>query len=316
MQSLCLELLGSCDNFPIMRNPNFFSQVVYDRAAQFRADHAKLDGLLSGPARIVPVWRNMSMMVRLDKPQALFLPDLPDGDLLDRDSGYIFLGMFNEAAYFAVDISSQDDAPARVGAEIADLREIGGHLTHEEASLLAHARAMVYWHTRHRFCGVCGAPTEARDAGHMRACTNPDCRTPHFPRTDPAVIMLIHHGDRCLLGHHQRWDMPMYSTLAGFVEPGESLEDAVRREVKEEAGITVGQVTYHSSQPWPFPASIMLGFYGEAESTDISLEDDELQDARWFTRAQLRDPESVGIHLPRAISVSRRLINDWLDEGA
>lgn len=296
-----------------MTRPNFFSEAVYDRAATFRTDDGRLAGWLE-VGRFVPVWRDMVILEQLADPRALFA-GMPHSDLVDHGTGIIFLGLHGDEPYFAVDISLRDDGPAMIGGEPADLREIGGHLAAEEASLLAHARAMVYWHARHRFCGVCGAATEARDAGHRRQCVNPDCQTSHFPRTDPAVIMLIHHGDYCLLGHHQRWSTPMYSTLAGFVEPGECLEDAVRREVYEEAGIRVGAVTYHSSQPWPFPASIMLGFYGEATSTEINLMDDELQDARWFTRAQLRDPDSVGIHLPRRISVSRRLIEDWIAAG-
>jgi NAD+ diphosphatase len=298
-----------------MRRPNFFSEFVYDRAAHIRGDEDRLRQLLDTGARIIPVWRSMSLLARLDQPQALLLERVPPEEFINSDTGIVFLGLFGGVPHFAVDTGHAEDAPARLGGEIADLRDIGGHLAPEEASVLAHARAMVYWHERHRFCGVCGSPTVVRDAGHRRDCTNPDCGTPHFPRTDPAVIMLIHRGDRCLLGHSKRWSNPMYSTLAGFVEPGESLEDAVRREVMEEAGVKVGRVTYHSSQPWPFPASIMLGFYGEAESDEISIDDDELQDARWFTRDQLRNPEGTGIQLPRAISVSRRLINDWLEEG-
>jgi NAD+ diphosphatase len=139
------------------------------------------------------------------------------------------------------------------------------------------------------------------------------CGASHFPRTDPAVIMLVHRGDRALLGQSRRFPaITMYSTLAGFVEPGESLEEAVAREVKEEAGVTVGSVHYHSSQPWPFPASIMLGFYAEAASEAISIDPAELQDARWFTRAEIRDHASHGFSLPRLDSIARRLIEDWV----
>jgi NAD+ diphosphatase len=140
------------------------------------------------------------------------------------------------------------------------------------------------------------------------------CNTQHFPRTDPAVIMLVTHGDQALLGHSTRFpNSNMYSTLAGFVEPGESLEEAVAREVFEESGIRVGGVFYHSSQPWPFPSSIMLGFHAEALSHEITIDPQEIEDARWFTRAQLRAPESVGISLPRADSIARRLIEDWME---
>jgi NAD+ diphosphatase len=145
-------------------------------------------------------------------------------------------------------------------------------------------------------------------------CTN--CNAQHFPRTDPAVIMLVVRQGRCLLGHSHRFpNVAMYSTLAGFVEPGESLEEAVRREVMEEAAIEVGEVLYHSSQPWPFPASIMLGFHAEGLSDEIRIDPDELKDARWFTRDQLRDPAAHGFSLPRADSIARRLIEDWLEQA-
>jgi NAD+ diphosphatase len=169
----------------------------------------------------------------------------------------------------------------------------------------------MHWRTKHRFCGVCGGVCEPRSAGNAMSCTA--CNTQHFPRTDPAVIMLVVRGDSCLLGHSQRFpNTTMYSTLAGFVEPGESLEEAVRREVEEEAGIKVGQVRYHSSQPWPFPSSIMLGFHAEGLSEDITVDTDELRDARWFSRDDLRNHEQLGFSLPRVDSIARRLIEDWL----
>ncbi len=156
----------------------------------------------------------------------------------------------------------------------------------------------MHWRSRHRFCGVCGAACEPHSAGNVMACTG--CKTHHFPRTDPAVIMLVTRGDRALLGHSQRFpNSAMYSTLAGFVEPGESLEEAVAREVLEESGIRVGAVRYHSSQPWPFPASIMLGFYAEALTEEITIDPHELTDARWFSRDQMRDPTAHGFALPR-----------------
>jgi len=172
----------------------------------------------------------------------------------------------------------------------------------------------MHWRVRHRFCGVCGGVCQPRSAGNAMACTQ--CGAQHFPRTDPAVIMLVTDGDRVLLGHSKRFpNSTMYSTLAGFVEPGESLEEAVAREVFEEAGIRVGKVVYHSSQPWPFPASIMLGYYAEALSFDITIDPAELEDARWFSRDQLRNPEAVGISLPRVDSIARRLLEDWMNHA-
>jgi NAD+ diphosphatase len=173
----------------------------------------------------------------------------------------------------------------------------------------------MWWHARHRFCGVCGAATESVEAGHVRRCTNPECKASHFPRTDPAVIMLVHDGDRALLGRQKVWAPGMYSTLAGFLEPGESLEETVAREVFEESGIRVGEVRYHSSQPWPFPASLMIGFHAAATSREIRLNQSELEDCAWFSRSELRDFQAQGKNLPRQDSIARRLIEDWLAQG-
>jgi NAD+ diphosphatase len=215
---------------------------------------------------------------------------------------------------FTIDLSAVEDPlpllPADLG-EFTDLRAVAGALPGTDASILAHARGLMHWRGRHRFCGVCGGPCAPASAGHVMVCGN--CQTHHFPRTDPAVIMLITRGDRALLGHSTRFpNSTMYSTLAGFVEPGESLEEAVAREVFEEAGVRVGRVSYHSSQPWPFPASIMLGFYGEGLSEEITIDTKELMDVRWFSREQMRDPAAHGFSLPRADSIARRLIEDWV----
>jgi NAD+ diphosphatase len=195
-----------------------------------------------------------------------------------------------------------------------------------DAALLAYARGMVWWHTRHRFCGVCGAPTAAADAGHMRLC--PRCDARHFPRTDPAVIVLVAHAppggapedEACLLGSGPGWPEAMYSVLAGFVEPGESLEEAVRREVWEEAGVRVGAARYASSQPWPFPQSLMVGFTARADPATrrdrVRADPAELRDARWFTRAELDAAVAAGrVRLSPPLSIARRLIDEWRAAG-
>jgi NAD+ diphosphatase len=201
-----------------------------------------------------------------------------------------------------------------VRADSADFVELRGlKLDHDRGAILAYARGMLHWHRQHRFCGICGSPTISAEAGHVRHCTNHDCGAHHFPRTDPAVIMLVHDGDRCLLGRQAKWPKGRFSTLAGFVEPGESLEDAVAREVLEETGIRIGDVAYHSSQPWPFPGSIMLGFSAEARSTEIQVDEREIETAHWFERGWLLDHrDDPDFHLPPADSISRRLIEDWL----
>ncbi|HEY9549977.1 MAG TPA: NAD(+) diphosphatase, partial [Kiloniellaceae bacterium] len=199
-----------------------------------------------------------------------------------------------------------------------DLRAVGPIMRREEGALLAYARGLAHWHSRHGFCGLCGAPTASEKGGHQRRCTSADCNAVHFPRTDPAVIMLVHDGgERCLLGRQAFWTPGMHSTLAGFVEPGESLEEAVAREIWEEVGLKlpVEEVEYHSSQPWPFPSSIMLGFYARADYRQVELGPDELESARWYSRAELRNsPENETFKLPRRDSIARRLIEDWLAE--
>lgn len=236
-------------------------------------------------------------------------------DYLDHHP-WAFLGMYEETPLFVVDLSELENQVILDGfsQEVAfeDLRRAGPLQQRAQASQMAYARGLMFWHQRHQYCGACGAPTKMTHGGHVRKCTNSECGLEHFPRTDPAVIMLITHGDHCLLGHHSRLKDGMYSTLAGFVEPGETLEDAVRREVFEEAGIRVGKVSYAASQPWPFPTSLMIGFYGEAETTKISFEDDELEDAQWFSRDDLKNFGDQGKRLPSHDSIARSLIEHWI----
>jgi len=201
--------------------------------------------------------------------------------------------------------------------EFRDLREVGVLLPRQEASILAYARGLMYWHERHRFCGRCGAPTESRKSGHVRVCTDTACGLQHFPRTDPAVIMLVHDGESCVLGRRPGWPPGLHSTLAGFVEPGESLEEAVVREVQEEAGLEVrlAEVRYNSSQPWPFPCSLRLGFHARTARAPLTVYQDELESVGWFSRERLLNlGEEDDLRLPRGDSIARRLIEDWLAE--
>lgn len=301
-----------------MKSPNFYAGLELDRAGDRRRDAEWLAQRFARPdTRLVPVWRSKNLVIASESPQAAFLVA---SQCDARGGATIFLGEISGTAYFALDLSSfEENALASFTIEPAafvDLRAVGAMMDRQQGGLLAYARGLCHWHARHRFCGICGAETISTAGGHVRLCTNAACASEHFPRTDPAVIMLVTDGDRCLLGHHARWAIPMYSTLAGFVEPGESLEDAVAREVFEEVGVTVTDVNYHSSQPWPFPASIMLGFTARATTTGLRLDPDELADAQWFSRDFLKSPQDPDkFRLPRVDSIARRLIDDWITYG-
>jgi NAD+ diphosphatase len=294
--------------------PNVLAGPYLQRASLSRKDEARLLAALADPrTQFVPVWRTRNLV---SAPRGGFsahflsrtsvLASLPASE-------FIFLGEFHERAVFAFELT--DDMPQLDTAEVEfrDLRTIAGELPSDEAGLLAYARAMVYWRERHRYCGRCGSPTGAVQAGHVRQCGNPSCGLQQFPRIDPAVIVLITDGERALLGRQPSWPPGRYSTIAGFVEPGESLEDAVAREVREETGVELASIDYHSSQPWPFPSSLMLGFTALAATTAIQRVDDELEDARWVSRAELA---SGVVALPTTHSISFRLIEDWYDAGA
>jgi NAD+ diphosphatase len=293
---------------------NVYTGSPLDRVAERRADAAFIATALASPKAIVaPVWRSQNLF---HEQRARFFPTK---DALGWESDpqrWLFLGLWGERPLFALDLghhdAPQDLLPENHG-DFADIRSIGGLLPAGEASVLAYARGLIHWQGRTRFCGVCGNPCLPASAGHVMHCTG--CGADHFPRSDPAVIMLVVRHDSILMGHASRFPEGMYSTLAGFVEPGESLEEAVRREVYEETGVRVGAVAYHSSQPWPFPSSLMLGFYGEGLTEEIEFRDAELADARWFTRAMCRDPEAHGFKLPGGDSIARRLVEDWLAAG-
>ena len=302
-----------------MKPPNFYADNGLDRAGSRRRDPAWLTERLNHPeSRFVAVWRSQSLITGLagGAPEAVLLRREA---LLAVEGEPILLGLREERAYFALDLSARETplelirAPQEPPVEFTDLRRVGPLLARPDGALLAYARGIVHWHGRHRFCGVCGSSTRSEEGGHIRRCTDPACNSPHFPRTDPAVIMLVTDGDRALLGRQKIWPKGQHSTLAGFVEPGESLEEAVAREVEEETGVRVEDVHYHSSQPWPFPSSIMLGFTARAISTEITLDGEELEAARWFDRSLiLAHPEDDDFRLPRRDSIARRLIEDWL----
>lgn len=298
------------------RHLHVYAGRYVERASELRKDDAWLSGALADPAtRFVPVWRQKNLVRTAPTHGAVLLERERVVACAADTAGAILLGHFHGTACFAVEVDAPEPPAIEDAAEFADLRMTGGLLPADEAGLLAYARAMVYWRQRHRYCGSCGAPAAPANAGHVMRCTNPACGEDWFPRIDPAIIVLVADasGERALLGRQASWPQGRYSTIAGFVEPGESLEDAVAREVAEETGVEVAAVDYHSSQPWPFPSSLMVGFLATAsEATGIALNDGELQDARWFTRAQIANGE---VGLPPPTSISYRLIAEWYDRA-
>ena len=295
-----------------MRSKNVFAGAYLERAAHLRSDAAWFENALADPrSRAVPVWNSRSLIAEGDPPRAASL-ELREISPEPRPGDLILLGLLEDTSLFAYEIESTDPPVAPPGTRFEDLRLIASLLPADEAGLLGYARAMITWRRRHRYCGLCGARTEPARGGHVLLCTNSACRHEQFPRIDPAIIVLVSDGERALLGRQASWPVGRYSTIAGFVEPGESLEDAVAREVLEETGVTVDTIEYHSSQPWPFPSSLMFGFTAHAVTREVQRRDQEREDARWFTRSDLAN----GVcGLPPRQSISFRLIEHWFDAG-
>ena len=283
-----------------MTAPNTFAGEALDRAGPQRRDEAWLAARLADAATRVVVASESGVLVSGERPRLLAVDELPDG----RE--FVLLGVdADERAVFAADPGDQFPGERR------GLRDLAPAMSQAEGGMVAHAVGLLNWHRRHRFCANCGAPSEAREAGHVRVC--PACGAQHHQRTDPVVIMLVHDGDRAILGRQAHWPAGRYSALAGFVEPGESLEEAVAREVREETGARVAEIAYRSSQPWPFPGSLMLGFIARWTSGEPVIGDGELEDVRWFTRAQIA---SGSVKLPPRQAIARRLIEEWLGHEA
>ena len=317
-----------------MGNPVLkFADVPLNRAEDRRKDRGWLAGRLNREdTRVIPVWRDLNL---IDQGDAATLPSpvvcrgQAAAAVLAAGGETVFLGMAEDEAVFAVDLSDAEEGEAaavagRRGA-FQDLWRAGPSIDASGAALMAYARGMLYWHRQNRYCGRCGHPTEGREGGHRRRCTNADCARNVFPRIDPAVITLVEYRPddgrppMCLLGNHHRPPPNVFSTLSGYAEPGESLEETVAREVFEEVGVRVRAAYYRASQPWPFPSSLMLGFRARAETTGITVNSDELVDARWFTAEEVRafgewGDESASHALPRRDSIARFLVDSWVSE--
>lgn len=289
---------------------NRFANTPLDRSAHWREAAARGD--FSGqPAFSFYLSERGEVLV--DGGSRLVAADQFAGEAADGDIR-LFLGI-HDGRPVGVQIVSEPlrEQLAGAGAHWVDLRLAAQRLDAAEAGFAAYARALAHWHSRHRYCGVCGAPTQMELGGHRRRCIAPACHAEHFPRLDPAIIVLVEHEGRCLLGRQAGWPDKRYSVLAGFVEPGETLEDALRREVWEESGVVVTECDYHSSQPWPFPSSLMLGFTAHAAGGELRY-GDELEHAAWFSPEELEQAVRAGqVRLPPPVSLSARLIEDWFE---
>lgn len=284
---------------------------MLDRSSQLRPHPDALARLKEQPdALVIPVWRDKSL---IDTAGVRALPALLEmascRTLVDQAGECVFLGTIGGRGCFAISTDPGDATPSwselAGRGEFQDLRLAGSFLARKDAEILAYARGMLYWHRHHRFCPSCGGRTEAGEGGHVRICAS--CARKHFPRSDPAIMAIVVHEGRCLLARQPSFPPDMYSVLAGFVEPGEGLEAAVAREVREEVGLVVEDVRYVASQPWPFPSSLMLGFSMRSSTDRYLLDRDELESARWATREELATP--AGFFVPPPYSLARQLID-------
>jgi len=294
---------------------NQFTAVRLNREVELRDDADWVAKTLTKPdTRLVPLWRSRSLLKRsADGTIAIYLSPTGLAEP-DRIQPPTLLGNDGEREYFAVSVTdSQKDAilAEYPEARFADLRRASLDMAAKHAGILAYAKALHYWQHRHSFCGVCGSPNLLRSAGHRMVCSNEECARESYPRIDPAIIVLVTHKDACLLGRNAKWPPRQFSTLAGFVEPGESLEDAVVREVYEEVQLQLEDIRYVSSQPWPFPASSMCGFYAEAVDRNSSTSE-EVEETRWFTVESLTEAVMANeVRLSPPVSIAFRLLADW-----
>lgn len=294
---------------------------LLERAAERRTNPEFLDKLArSGETGIYLVSGEMILLKKTAHGyDPVFTPD--ETSMLAGITERVFLGLFRQSARFGFTIETSVAETLRNDANfhVTDLRSIAvqGLVDADHLAPVAEAKALLHWHARHRFCANCGHPSQVSDGGWRRDC--PNCGAQHFPRTDPVVIMLVIEDEHCLLGRQSRFPPGMWSCLAGFVEPGETIEEAARRETLEEAGIVCGEVRYFASQPWPFPSSLMIGCHAQALSRDIVVDRSELEDARWFSRteaaAMLLGRHPQGLTTPPPVAIAHHIIRAWVEGG-
>ena len=303
---------------------NTFAGNRLDRRSDLRILPDRLAELRASPAcRAIAFWNGQPLVREHEGGLRLAVLEAGLGFEVVPEDQAIFLGLDGEASVWAVELTGEADpaeGPLQGQGRFADLRQAGGLLSPEDAGVAATAKALFEWRRRHGFCAACGQPSVQAEAGWKRVC--PACRTEHFPRTDPVTIMLPTFRDQCLLGRQAAWPKGRFSTLAGFMEPGESIEAACAREVLEEAGLEVVSVRYHSSQPWPFPTNLMIGLIAEVSGQDARPDQTELEEVRWFHKDELRallrgdtsgwaDIEGFGV--PPPFAIAHQLMKAWAE---
>jgi NAD+ diphosphatase len=293
-----------------------------NRVSEKRTDRSWIESKRRDPSSLVlPMWRLEPFLLGAEKSDppielGLLRPEIADS-IAGAETTWILLGLDGDRAIFALDVSEAGDR-AKVGplaglGYFRDARTAAQMVSIKDAAIMGQAKAMIDWHQRHGFCPRCGAPTTMMDAGYRRLCGK--CKAEHFPRVDPVVIMLATEGEACLVGRGKQFPPGMFSALAGFIEPGETIEEAVRRELMEEASLKVGEVTYYATQPWPFPSSLMIGCFAQAQSRDAKPDENELAEVRWLerkvARALIEGKQMEGVRVPPPIAIAHHLIRTW-----
>jgi len=293
-----------------MEKSNIFAGSYLNRYGYKRIDQEWLKKVINDSnARFLPIWKNKCLCHERQNKISFWKKSLLPLDL--KHDELILLGIYKNKPIFTFQLN-QSNPKINKNEKFHELNYLGSILSSDEANIAAHAITIIKWHQKQNFCSYCSHPTKIESAGNTQRCISSECNKIFFPEINPAIICLVAYNNKILLGRQATWPKNRYSNIAGFVEPGESLEDAVKREVFEETNIKLTQIKYHSSQPWPFPASLMLGFMAKATSNKICLNDKELEDAKWFSKEDCKSSFPI---LPPDLSISRQLINAWIKQN-